>query len=114
MKTNAFTQIDPRSDLGDAASSVVARSSGVIRTDAGRVPTMPARTVHGGGVAADRAARAGPNGAASAVKDGAADAAAVTDSGDRAVGRTPICRRPTTPSPGSRDGYRRLGSPTSR
>ena len=37
----------------------------------------------------------------------------ITGSGDRADGRTPTCRRPTTPSPGSRVGYRRGGSPRS-
>ena len=55
--------------------------------------------------------KAGPNGAANVASDGAAEAAG-TASADRVVGRTPICRRPTTPSPGSRDGYRRAGSPT--
>ena len=85
------------------------------RVDAGWAPTMPARTAVLAAEAAVvvRAEKAGPNGAASAVRDGAADAAAVMVSGDRAVGRTPICRRPTTPSPGSRDGYRRAGSPPS-
>ena len=83
------------------------------RVDAGWAPTMPARAVLAakGGVAV-RAAKDEPNDEVSVASGGVAEAAG-TVSVDRVVGRTPICPRPTTPSPGSRDGYLRAGSPTS-
>ena len=92
---------------------MAATSSVDTRVDAGWAPTMPARAVLAAkaGVAV-RAAKDEPNDAASVASDGVAEAAG-TVSVDRVVGRTPIYPRPMTPSPGSRGGYRRVGSPMS-